>query len=147
VLGGVVLVAALAAGARPRAAAGGFALGAALIAFAALADRRGALLLRSLEPEPLPAGAHFLPWWWVAWRLMLPSTVAVTVLAVVALATGNLVLGAILGGGVAGLGIAAAVGWIRLVAWERANGVRIFFEHGRAGRRFVEPRGLPGPTA
>ncbi len=146
-LGGVVLVAALAAGAKPRSAVGGFALGAAFLAFAALTDRRGALLRRSLEPEPLPAGARREPWWLIAWRMMLPSTVVVVVLALATLAAGSLVLGAILGGCLAGLGVAAAVSWVRIAAWESDRGVRLFFELGGAGRRFVEPRGVPGPTA
>lgn len=146
-LGGIVLVAALAAGARPRSAVAGFALGAAFLAFAALADRRGVLLRRAAEPEPLPAGALAERWWRVAWRLMLPSTVVVTALAVVTLAAGSLVLGAILGGAVAGLGLAAAVGGVRLAAWERERGVRLFWEQGGAGRRFVEPRGVREPTA
>jgi hypothetical protein len=95
---------------------GGFAIGAALLAFATLSDRRSVLLRRS-EPEPLPAGAHREPWLRVAWRMMLPSTVVVTVLAVGTVAWGSLVLGAILGGALARLGIAAAVTWIRLAAW------------------------------
>jgi len=144
-LGGIVLVAALAAGAAPRSAAVGFAFGAALLAFAALADRRWALF--RAEPEPLPEDARLDPWWRVAWRMMLPSTVVVTVLAVVTLAAGSLVLGSILGGGVAGMGVAAAVTWMRLAAWQTERGVTLFWEQGGEGRRFVEPRGVREPTA
>ena len=146
-LGVAALIVALAAGARPRSAAAGFALGAAFLAFAALADRRGALLGRSPEPEPLPAAVRLEPWWRVAWQLMLPSTVVVTALAVVTLAAGSLVLGAILGGALAGMGVASAVSWVRLAAWEGQHGLRLFWELGGAHRRFVEPRGVREPTA
>jgi hypothetical protein len=144
-LGAIVLVAALAAGAAPRSAVVGFAFGAVLLTFAALADRRGALF--RAEPEPLPAGSSREARWRVAWRMMLPSTVVVTVLAVVTLAAGSLVLGSILGGGVAGMGLAAAVTWVRLAAWQSDRGVTLFWEQGGAGRRFVAPRGVRGPTA
>jgi hypothetical protein len=144
-LGAVVLVGALAAGASPRSAAVGFAFGAALLAFAALADRRYALF--RAEPEPLPQGAHREVRWRVAWRMMLPSTVVVTVLAVATLAAGSLVLASILGGGVAGMGVAAAVTWVRLSAWQSERRVTLFWEQGGAGRRFVEPRGVQEPTA
>ncbi len=145
-VGGAVLVAALVRGARPSSAVGGFALGAAFLAFAALSDRRSVLMRRS-EPEPLPAGARREPRWLVAWRLMLPSTVAVTVLAVGAVAFGSLVLGAILGGALAGLGLAAALTWVRLAGWESTRGVTLYFELSGAGRCFVEPRGVREPTA
>jgi len=145
-LGGTVLVAALARGARPESAVAGFALGAAFLAFAALSDRRSILLRRS-EPEPLPPGAHRGAWWWVAWRMMLPSTIVVAVLAAGTVAWGSLVLGAILGGALAGLGIAAAVTWVRLASWESGRGVTLLFELSGKGRRFVERRGVREPTA
>jgi len=144
-LGGIVLAAALAAGATPRSAVVGFAFGAALLAFAALADRRSALF--RAEPGPLPADARLEPRWLVAWRMMLPSTVVVTALAVVTVAAGSLVLGSILAGGVAGMGVAAAVTWVRLAAWQAERGVTLFWEQGGGSRRFVEPRGVREPTA
>ena len=146
-LGAVVLAAALAAGATPRSALAGFALGAVILAFAALADRRSLLLRGARDPEPLPDDALRETRWRVAWRLMLPSTVVVTLLAIVGLAAGSRVLAAILGGGVAGMGVAAAVTWARLASWERERGVRLFWEQGGERRRFVEPRGVRGPTA
>ena len=117
-----------------------------MLAFAALSDRRGVLVRRS-APGPLPPDARHEPRWRVAWQMMLPSTVVVTVLAAGSVGWGSLVLGAILGGALAGLGLAAAVTWVRLAAWESGRGVRLYFELGGGGRRFVGPRGVREPTA
>ena len=146
-LGAVVLAAALALGGTPRSVVGGFVLGAAFLAFAALADRRALLSRAAGEPSPLPPGARREPWWRMAARAALPSTVTVTALAAVTLATGNLVLGAILGGAVAGMGLAAGVTRVRVAAWESGSGLRLYVEQGGAGRRYVEPRGVREPTA
>jgi hypothetical protein len=112
-----------------------FAVGVALVGFAALADRRGVLLRRDSEPEPLPSYAVRDPSWRVVVSAAYPSTFGVTVLALIGLVAGNEVLGALLGGAVAGLGVASAVGLVVLLAWEHERGDRLYL--GSNGRRYV----------
>ena len=135
VLGAILLVEALAGDTRARSVALAFAVGAAVVGFAALADRRGLLLRRDGEPELLPPGAVTHPSWRVVAAAAYPSTFGVSVLALIALAAGNEVLAAVLGGAVAGLGIASAVGLVVLLVWERERGVRLYV--GPHGRRFA----------
>jgi hypothetical protein len=124
-LGVVLLLAAIAAGAAPGATALAFAVGAGVVAFAALADRRGLLLHGAVEPERLPEDAVQEPRWRVVAAAAYPSTVGVSVLGAIALVAGKDVLGALLGGVVAGLAIASGVGLVQLVIWERARGARL----------------------
>ena len=136
-LGVVFLAAALTGNARPRSVVLAFVVGAALVAFAALADRRSLLLRKESEPKPLRAGTVFDPSWRVVVRAAYPSTFGVAVLALIGLAVGNEVLGALLGGAVAGLGIASGVGLVRLLVWERERGLRLYMASN--GRRYVSP--------
>jgi hypothetical protein len=130
----VLLAAALTGDARPRSIVLAFVVGAAFVAFAALADRRGLILRKDAEPEPLPSEALRDPDWRVVMSAAYPSTFGVTVLALIGVAAGKPVLGAILAGAVAGLGIASGVGLVALLAWERENG-RLYV--GSNGRRYV----------
>lgn len=107
VLGVGWLVAALLAGAASGPTVAAFAVGAALIAFAAFNDPRARFLRR--EPQPLPGDRrHALD---PAWRHVLsaafPSTAGLSVLAAIAVAVQPL-LAALIGGAAAGLGVAAA---------------------------------------
>jgi hypothetical protein len=136
-LGVVFLAAALTGNVRARSVVLAFVVGAALVAFAALADRRGLLLRKDSEPKPLRAGAVFDPSWRVVVRAAYPSTFGVTLLALIGLAVGNEVLGALLGGAVAGLGVASGVGLMRLLVWERERGLRLYTASN--GRRYVGP--------
>jgi hypothetical protein len=122
---------------RPRSVVLAFVFGAALVAFAALADRRSLLLRKDSEPKTLRAGAVFDPSWRVVVHAAYPSTFGVAVLALIGLAVGNDVLGALLGGAVAGLGIASGVGLVRLLVWERERGLRLYIASN--GRRYVGP--------
>jgi hypothetical protein len=132
-----LLGASFAGDARSRSLGLAFAVGAAFITFAALADRRSLLLRGSeLDPEPLPAGATRDPYWRVALTAALPSTIGLSVLSVIALAAGNEVLGALLAGSVAGLGISTVIGLFPLLAWERKRAVRLYV--GAHGRRYVD---------
>jgi hypothetical protein len=134
-LGGILLAVALTGDERARSVVLAFVLGAVLVAFAALTDRRG-LLRSQAEPEPLPPSAVRAPSWRVVVDAAYPSTFGVTVLALIALAAGNEVLGAVLGGAVGGLGLASAVGIVPLLAWEQKGAVRLYI--GPHGRRFVD---------
>ena len=134
-LGIALLVAALVAGARSRPAVVAFALGAGLVAFAALADRRALLLRGDVVPESLPDDAVHEPAWRVLAAAAYPSTLGVSVLSVIALIVGRDVLGALLGGVVAGLGLASGVGLAALVILEREHGARLLV--GSDGRGFV----------
>jgi len=148
VLSLLLLAAALLAGVRTGRALGGFALGAAFLAFAARIDRRALLLGRDRAAVPMPPEARSDPWWRVAAEGMLPSTAGLSAMAIVALATGNLLLGAILAGSVAGLGIAAALAWVEIAALESREHARFFVEVGRGRRVFAVPtRGKPSSTA
>jgi hypothetical protein len=125
-LGGVFLAFALAGDTAARSVVVAFLVGAAFVAFAALADRRSLLVGRPAQPEALPSGAVRDPGWRVVLDAAYPSTLGVAVLATIGLIAGNEVLGALLGGAVAGLGIASGVGLVPLVAWEREQGVRLY---------------------
>ena len=133
-LGIVLVVAAIAAGAATRSALLAFVVGAGVVAFAALADRRGVFLATGGELEPLPGEALVeTPVRTVA-AAAYPSTLGVSVLTLVALAAGKDVLGALLAGVVAGLGVASGVGLVTLLAWESDRGARLFVARG--GRRY-----------
>ena len=125
-LGGVFLALALAGDTRARSVIVAFLVGAAFLAFAALADRRGLLIGRPGQPQPLASDAVRDPGWRVVLEAAYPSTLGVSVLATIGLVAGNEVLGALLGGAVAGLGIASGVGLVPLIAWEREQGVRLY---------------------
>jgi hypothetical protein len=134
-LGALLLIAAVISGADPNTALLAFVVGAAIVAFAALTDRRSLLLGAEKEPDPLPADAVVESELRTVARAAYPSTIGLFVLAVVALAADQDALGALLGGADAGLGIASAVGIVRLLAWERNHGVRLYV--GEHGRRYV----------
>lgn len=136
-LGGVLLVAAIAFGAAPNSALLAFVVGAVVIAFAALTDRRRLLIGKQEEPEhePLPADAVFESDLRTVARAAVPSTVGIVVLAVIALVAGEDVLAALLGGADAGLGVASGVGLATLIAWERKHAARLYV--GERGRRYV----------
>jgi hypothetical protein len=135
-LGAVLLAVAFTGESPARSIVLAFMVGAVLVAFAALSDRRGLLRYRDQEPEPLPPTALRDPSWRVVLVAAYPSTFGVAVLAVIALAAGNEVLGAVLAGAVAGLGLASAVGLVSLLVWERERAVRLYV--GPHGRRFVD---------
>jgi len=134
-LGVAVLVVSIAAGAAVGPAAVAFVVGAGVVAFAALADRRPLLLRSDVEAAPLPAGAVQEPAWRVVAAAAYPSTLGISVLAVIALIVGKDVLAALLGGVVAGLGVASGVGLVTLAVWERERGARLHLAGD--GRRFV----------
>jgi hypothetical protein len=135
-LGGVFLAVALTGDTPDRSVVLAFVVGALLVAFAALSDRRSVLRRKNKEPEPLPPTAVRDPSWRVVLAAAYPSTFGVAVLAVIGLAAGNEVLGAVLGGAVAGLGLASAVGLVPLLAWEHERAVRLYI--GPHGSRFVD---------
>jgi hypothetical protein len=134
-LGGMLLVAAIAAGAVANRALLAFVVGAGVVAFAALADRRGLLIGADVDPDPLPDDVVFESDLRTVARAAYPSTVGVSVLALIALVANQDLLAALLGGAVAGLGVASAVGLVALLAWERRRAVRLY--NGERGRRFV----------
>src|SRR5262249_3025265 len=109
-LGLVLLLAAIAAGAASNRALLAFIVGAGVIAFAALAARRGLLLRGEGDPEPLPEDVVVESDLRTATRAAYPSTVGLFVLALISLVAGEDMLAALLGGAVAGLGVASAVG-------------------------------------
>jgi hypothetical protein len=122
VLGGVLLVAARAAGGSAGATLIAFAAGAFALAFLVPNDPRARFRGTPAEPEPLPADAVVAPAWLHVVHAALPSTVGVSVLAVVALAF-NPTLAALLAGVLAGLGLAA-----------------LYAAYGIDDRLYVEPR-------
>jgi len=131
----VLLVAAIVFGAAANRALLAFVVGAFVVAFAALADRRGLLLNAGAEPQSLPDEAVVQSRLRTVARAAYPSTLGVTVLALIAFAAGEDVLGALLGGAVAGLGVASGVGLVTVLAWERRRGVRLYIGE-RGGRYF-----------
>jgi hypothetical protein len=131
-LGFVLLGGSLASDVSARSAVLAFAVGAFVVAFAALVDRRGLLLHE--EPRPLPSGAVHDPGWRIALDAALPSTLGVSALAVIALVASQPILGAILAGAVAGLGVASAIGFVPVLAWERERRTRLYL--GSDGRQF-----------
>jgi len=135
VLAFALLGGALAGDARDRSVVLAFVVGAVVVAFAALSDRRPVLLGRDVEPEPLPPDVTRDPDWRIAFDTSLPSTVGVAALAVIALAAGQPALGAALAGADAGLGLASAFALARLAAWERERGARLYVTP--SGRRFL----------
>jgi hypothetical protein len=137
-LGGVALLGALAAGARPWAALLAFVVGALAGGAFLTGDRRG-VRRRLDEPGPLPADALILTGWWEVGRAgVFPSTVAVTALSAAALAF-DPTLAAALAGVLGGMALATAVAWLELGARERRLGGALLTE--RFGTRlFVAAR-------
>jgi len=134
-LGLVLLLAAIVAGAASNRALLAFVVGAGVVAFAALADRRGLLLGADAEPDPLPAEVVVDSDLRTVMRAAYPSTLGVFVLALISLVAGEDLLAALLGGAVAGLGVASSVGLMAVLAWERKHEVRLYT--GERGRRYV----------
>jgi hypothetical protein len=132
----VLLLLAVATGTRSDSSVLAFVVGTGVVAFAALADRRGLLLRGDVDPEPLPADAEHEATWRSVASAAYPSTLGVSVLAVVALVAGKGILAALLGGVVAGLGVASGVGLVTLLAWEHERGARLYVS--TDGRRFVD---------
>jgi hypothetical protein len=112
-LGGVFLLAAIAAGARAAGAVIAFAVGAFAVAFTALHDPRARTLQGTIEPLDAPANAVVDAIWRHAVAASFPSTVGVGALAAIALPL-QPILSALLGGAAAGLGIAALVALPRI---------------------------------
>jgi hypothetical protein len=139
---GVALVALLAAGAvgvRAQSAALSFVMGAFLTAFVLANDRRHLLFGPRDVLDELPARARVERWWEVAVQGIVPSTVGVAVLAGISLAFST-VLTSVLAGVEAGMGLAGLIAGIRLAAWERRLGGRLYVERGR-GRLFLAASG------
>ncbi len=113
-------------GAENRPALVAFAFGGAGSAVLLLSDRR-ARLLGTPAIEPLPENAASAPWAGAILRGLWPSTVGVTVLALVALVA-NAVLAALLAGVLAGMALAGVLGWTRIAARERREGVTFYGE-------------------
>ena len=115
VLGAVLLVASLVAGAHRTGALLAFATGAVGIVFFLFNDPRSRFLPAGREPEPLPGTATIAPRWRQALAATFPSTIGVAVLALIALVP-QPILAALLAGIEAGLGLAAALSLLRLDA-------------------------------
>ena len=113
VLGGLLLVAARAAGADNGPSLLAFAVGVFGIVFVIFNDPRARFLRRDVQPLDWPADARIAPLWRQALAATLPSTVGVTLLALVACAF-RPTLGALLAGVCAGLGVAALLSLTRI---------------------------------
>jgi hypothetical protein len=125
ILGGLALLAgARAAGAEPDAAGGAFLLGAFGLVVAAFFDPRSRFL-GSAPAEPAPAEARFATPLELVRAGLLPSSVGVAALTAVALPFQQ-TLAALLAGVLAGLGAASALSALRVLAWERAHGLRLY---------------------
>lgn len=125
ILGGLALLAAArAAGAEPDAAGGAFLLGGVGLVVAAFLDPRSRFL-GSSPAEPAPAEARLATRLELVREGLLPSSVGVAALTAVALPFEQ-TLAALLAGVLAGLGAASALSAFRVLAWERAHGLRLY---------------------
>jgi hypothetical protein len=125
ILGGLALLAAArAAGAEPDAAGGAFLLGALGLVVAAFLDPRSRFL-GSAPAAPAPAEARLATRLELVREGLLPSSVGVAALTAVALPFEQ-TLAALLAGVLAGLGAASALSAFRVLAWERAHGLRLY---------------------
>ncbi len=113
-----------------------FGIGAFLMAFAMVADRRGGIFAQRSEPEPAPSGAAYESRLELVRRAMMPSTVGVSILAAIAFAAGQPALGALLAGALAGMGLASLV-YGAVMAWqERESGAALYLDR-RGGRVYT----------
>jgi hypothetical protein len=125
-LGGLgLLVAVRAAGGEPDVVGGAFLLGALGLVVAAFLDPRSRFLGASGAAEPAPADARYATPLGLLRQALFPSSVGVTALTLLALPF-DTTLAALLAGVLAGLGAASAVSAVRVLAWERAHGLRLY---------------------
>ena len=112
-LGGLLLLAALLAGAPRTGALLAFVTGVVGITFLLFNDPRARFQTAAAEPLELPPNAEIAPLWRQALAATLPSTAGLTVLALITLVP-QPTLTALLAGVCAGLGVAAGLSLPRL---------------------------------
>jgi hypothetical protein len=136
-LGGLLLLVAVrAAGGEPEVVGGAFLLGALGLVVAAFLDPRSRFLGTSGGAEPAPVDARYASVPRLLRQAVFPSSVGVAALTLLALPF-DATLAALLAGVLAGLGAASALSALRVLAWERAHGLRLYDS---GNRLFVSER-------
>ena len=144
-LAAVAAAGSIAAGAEPRGAGVGLALGAAICGLALVTDRRW-LLLGKASAEPLPDDVRSAPLLRSVAEGMLPSTAGVAVLAAISLFF-EPILAAVLAGILAGMGIVSLVSCIEVALWERRTDTLLFADADVHTRRYTRPPAPPPAPA